>query len=110
MEKLEKVAEQLNAALKEKGLAPGSVIWRAYDACHECEDEADHCGIDCEKKGKMHLENTTVLRAHITVGDGIMPFCTFTDGELNKFFMKDIGVTVFTDREEAAAKLWPKTM
>lgn len=102
---LEKIAEIMELELSKFGLSPGDEIWTIRNMCYECPNQDDHCQIDCQKKNKKYLEKTKILKTSISIGDGILPTHTFIDTDMNEFSMKDINVSVFTDREEAIDKL-----
>lgn len=102
---LENAAENLNAALTKLNLAPGDTIWVIRNICDECPEKNNQCRTNCKEKDKNYLEKTSILRAGITIGDGMLPVYKFTDAENESFSITDIGVTVFRNKEEAVKKL-----
>lgn len=115
---------QLNNALYETGLAPGSELWAIRDTCYECPEYDDHCGIGCDKKGQRYLEKTKITEVRVVIRESVERHLEIidaddslairkstechleiVDADNNQYTKEDLGLRIFTKREEAVEQL-----
>lgn len=105
MKDLAAFGTQLHNTLYETGLAPDNELWAIRDTCYQCPEFDDHCGIDCNKKGQRYLEKTIIDVVKVVIREHAECHLEITDVDGNQYTERDLGLWIFTKREEAVEQL-----